>query len=78
LKALQIDRTGEHDRTHDLVRLYHELDVPTEFRTLLEHLNPADTAARYPDADEIDLDRPTETLAEVGELPTWIRTRSNE
>lgn len=60
------------------MRLYHELDVPSEYRASLEDLNPADTAARYPDADEIDLDRPTETLSEVGELPAWIRKRSNE
>lgn len=73
LKALQIDRTGDHDRTHDLVRLYHELDVPGEFRSLLEDLNPADTAARYPDAPEVHLDHPNESLEQVGELLTWIR-----
>lgn len=77
LKALQIQRTGDYDRTHDLVRLYHELDVPDRFRSLLEDLNPADTAARYPDADEIELEQPAETLDAVEELLTWIRKRSN-
>lgn len=49
LKALQIERSGDFERTHDLVRLYRALDVPKEFRSVLEDLNPADTAARYPD-----------------------------
>lgn len=73
LKALQIYRTGDPDRTHDLVRLYHELDIPGEFRSLLEDLNPADTAARYPDAPEVHLDQPNESLEQVGTLLTWIR-----
>lgn len=78
LKALQIHRSGEHERTHDLVRLYHRLDVPPEYRSLLEDLNPADTAARYPDADEVHLDEPDETLEQVGELLTWIHAQLNE
>lgn len=78
LKALQIQRTGDHDRTHDLVRLYRELDVPTEFQSVLEDLNPADTAARYPDADDVVLERPDETLETVEELLAWIRRRSDE
>jgi len=78
LKALQIDREGDHERTHDLVRLYHDLDVPEEYRSVLEDLNPADTAARYPDAPDVELERPDETLDAVEELLTWIRRRSNE
>lgn len=78
LKALQIHREGDHDRTHDLVRLFRTLGIPTEFRSVLEDLNPADTAARYPDADEINLDRPHETVEKIGELLEWIETRLNE
>lgn len=76
LKALQIHRTGDHERTHDLVRLYYELGVPERFRALLEELNPADTAARYPDADEVRFDRPHETLDLVRDLLQWIRRQS--
>lgn len=75
LKALQIHREGDHDRTHDLVRLYRRLGLPKEYRSILENLNPADTSARYPDADEINLDRPAETIDKVGELLQWIEKR---
>lgn len=78
LKALQIQREGDFERTHDLVRLYHELDVPDEFRSVLENLNPADTAARYPDAPDIELDQLETAVTQVGDLLSWIRTRSNE
>lgn len=78
LKALQIYRTDDHDRTHDLVRLYHELAVPEEFQSVLEELNPADTAARYPDAPPVEFERPDHTLDAVEALLTWIRGRSTE
>jgi len=78
LKALQIHRDGEHDLTHDLVRLFRVLDVPEEFQSALEDLNPADTAARYPDADQVHLDNPAETIGQVGELLEWIETRLTE
>ena len=78
LKALQIHRTGDHERTHDLVRLYHDLDVPRRFRSVLEDLNPADTAARYPDAPEVEVQRPDEMLDEVEAVLTWTRKRLNE
>lgn len=78
VNALQIHREGDHDRTHDLVRLYHGLDVPEEYRGLLEHLNPADTAARYPDADPVRFDNPHETIHQVEDLLEWIRTRLSE
>lgn len=78
LKALQIHVEGDHERTHDLVRLYHSLDVPIEFRSLLEDLNPASTAARYPDAADVELDDARATLVQVGELLEWIQKRSNE
>ena len=78
LEALQIHLEGDHERTHDLVRLYHSLDVPLEFRSLLEDLNPASTAARYPDAADVEFDDPRTTLEEVGDLLEWIRKRSNE
>lgn len=77
LKALQIQREGDHDRTHDLVRLYRALDVPSTFQSSLEDLNPADTAARYPDADDVDFDDPAAVLEQVRELLTWIRKQSN-
>ena len=77
LKALQIHRERDHDRTHDLVRLYRALDVPTEFRSLLENLNPADTAARYPDADDVAFDDAQAVIEQVGEILTWIRKQSN-
>lgn len=57
-KALQIHRDADHDRTHDLVRLARETDAPARFHSVLEDLNPADTAARYPDADEVRFDVP--------------------
>lgn len=78
LKALQIERTGEYDRTHDLVRLYLELSVPEEFQSTLEDLNPADTAARYPDAPDVELENPQSTVTEVQELLAWIRRQLNE
>lgn len=78
LKALQIHLEGDHERTHDLVRLYHSLDVPLEFRSLLEDLNPAATAARYPDAADVEFEDSRRTLGEVGELLRWIQKRSNE
>lgn len=77
LKALQIHRTGEYVRTHDLVRLFHELCVPDEFRSLLEELNPADTAARYPDVNDLEVDRPERLCSGVEELLQWIRKQSN-
>lgn len=78
LKALEIHRRNDITRTHDLVRLSHELNVPTEFHTVLEDLNPADTATRYPDAPDIDIERPAETLADIKELLQWITEQSNE
>lgn len=78
LKALQIQRDGDFERTHDLVRLYQELDVPEEFRSVLEDLNPADTAARYPDAPDIELDQLDAAVTQVGDLLSWIRRQSNE
>lgn len=77
LKALQIHWRGDHERTHDLVRLYHDLDVPEQFRSVLEDLNPADTAARYPDAAEVEFERPAETMDQVEALLAWIRKQSN-
>lgn len=77
LKALQIQRSGDFERTHDLVRLYRALDVPEEFRSVLEDLNPADTAARYPDAPDIELEQLEDAVTTVGDLLTWIRRQSN-
>lgn len=78
LKALQIHREGNHERTHDLVRLSRRLDVPSQYRSLMEDLNPADTAARYPDAAEIELEDLAEVLDHVEELLTWIQTQLRE
>lgn len=72
MKALQIQREGDHDQTHDLVRLYRHLNLPQEYQSVLENLNPADTAARYPDADKINLDKPAATIEKVAELLKWI------
>lgn len=78
LKALQIDREGDYDRTHDLVRLYYQLDVPDEFQSVLEDLNPADTAARYPDAPDVSIDQLQPTLNRIEDLLTWIQKQSTE
>lgn len=60
------------------MRLYRELDVPDEFRSVLEDLNAADTAARYPDTDDLDIETPAETIAEIEELLQWIERQSAE
>lgn len=78
LKALQIDQEGDYERTHDLVRLYHQLDVPAEFRSVLEDLNPADTAARYPDAPDVTIEQLEQVLNDVQDLLTWIQRRLSE
>lgn len=78
LKGLQIDREGDYERTHDLVRLYHQLEVPNEFRSVMEDLNPADTAARYPDAPDVTIEQLQTTLDEVEDLLTWIQKRLTE
>lgn len=44
----------------------------------MEDLNPADTAARYPDAAEIELADLAEVLDHVEELLTWIQTQLRE
>lgn len=75
LKALQIHLDDDHDRTHDLVRLARVTDAPARFHSVLEDLNPADTAARYPDADEVRFEDPDGTLETVGGLLTWIQQR---
>lgn len=76
LKAPEIHRTGGFTKTHDLVRLYRALDVPTEFQTLLKELNPAYTATRYPDVNDLELPDPGHQLERVRDLLIWIRTHS--
>ncbi|MBS1263799.1 MAG: hypothetical protein MAG715_00990 [Methanonatronarchaeales archaeon] len=75
MKSLEIRRRGEYSFTHDLVRLYVELEVPERFMSALEDLNPAYTAVRYPDTADLGMDEVKPRLDAVEELLRWIKRR---
>lgn len=75
LKALRIENTGSYPRTHDLIKLQKESDAPEKFYAALRYLNPASTAARYPDTGTFEAKELEEHIDEISELITWIRIR---
>ena len=50
LKALQIEKLGKFDRTHDLVLLAKSVDAPAEIIEICEKINPFYVITCYPNA----------------------------
>lgn len=75
LKALSIHHTGSYPRTHDLVKLHRESDAPEDYYETLRYLNPASTAARYPDTATFEVSHLDDRFGELSELIAWIRKR---
>lgn len=71
LKALQIERTGEHEFEHNLVELSRDL-VPSRFDKLMAELTPVYTGFRYPDVD-FELENLGDLKERTEELLKWIK-----
>ncbi len=71
LKALQIEETGEYQRSHDLVELA-DADIRDRFLPVLRDLTPVYTGIRYPDV-ELETLALDEHVDDVEELVVWIR-----
>lgn len=51
LKALQIKKSDEFEKTHDLVAIAKNVDAPEEIIRLCETVTPFYTVTRYPNAE---------------------------
>ncbi|MFB6158078.1 MAG: HEPN domain-containing protein [Candidatus Nanohalobium sp.] len=74
-KGLLIEREEDYSFTHSLQKLDNEAGSPEKFRKMLQDLDTAYTAARYPDAGETDVEEVDERVEETEELFKWIKTQ---
>ena len=81
LKALYIDRAGrESPRTHDLVRLGQDVQLPKEWEGEVEALSRAYLVSRYPDESASDdspfgRDRSNEYLEMAERIVAWVEKK---
>lgn len=75
LKALQIEETGDFDRTHDLFKLSRAVEIPDRFLAAFEELNPVYTGFRYPDVAEGEIENVEQLLKTVEDLLKWTERR---
>ncbi len=78
LKAVQIHRQGDHELSHDLVRLGEDTGVPDTYRRLLARLNPVYTGFRYPDEQTPNIDNADQILEHVAEVIAWTQKQLNK
>jgi HEPN domain-containing protein len=52
LKAFQIEKFSEFDKTHDLISLAKKLNAPKEILDCCKDISPYYTVTRYPDLDQ--------------------------
>jgi len=70
-KAYQIDKSQEHDYSHDLVNLA-PAEIKEEYGSLLADLNPVYTGTRYPNISG-SLDDLENYIEEAEEVLSWIK-----
>ncbi len=80
LKGLQLQRDGEHTKTHNLPRLAEQLDAPERIHEHTADLNPIYILAQYPGAAEAipaELYDETDATAfcdHAEEVLAWVET----
>lgn len=72
LKALQIEKTGEHDFSHDLLALSRE-NSRNKFKELFIELNPVYTGFRYPDVGMGQIEDLEKIRSRTEELIKWTK-----
>ncbi|MEE9224125.1 MAG: HEPN domain-containing protein [Thermoplasmata archaeon] len=73
LKALQIERLGRFDRTHDLLYLARSVDAPAEILRHCELIAPFYTVTRYPNAEvPFDKREVSSVVKASGEVMEWV------
>lgn len=74
LKAVQINIRGNHDRSHDLVRLARSVEAPANIVELVATLSAYYTTARYPET-VVGLNEKfaEELLAAATEVLAWAK-----
>lgn len=76
LKALLISATRRFPKIHDLVQLAKSGGAPPNILELCSKLNPAYTAARYPDFSKVFSSEESEVLLNASrEVLRWIKKK---
>lgn len=76
LKAVQVHREGEFDRTHDLVALARRLKGEDDLRERCARLSRFYVADRYPDAPGgVAQEDVGQAVEDAEEVIAWVRTR---
>lgn len=74
LKALQIKKLSEFERTHDLVALAKSLDSPTEIIRFCETITPFCTMPRYPDVKiTYDKQKFSSVINAIEKVGEWVK-----
>lgn len=74
LKAFQIESSGDHDYSHDLLALSDDL-AQEKYKGLMKDLNPVYTGFRYPDVGLEKVENLEEIRYKTEELVEWTRKR---
>lgn len=74
LKAMQIDKLGRFERTHDLVYLAKSVEAPDEVIEQCELISPFYTVTRYPDVEvSFNTKKVSSVVEATKEVVEWVR-----
>ncbi len=73
LKALQIEKSDDFDKIHDLLSIAKKLNAPKEILTSCKDISPFYTISRYPDMEEEINKKTAREIINKGEkVKKWV------
>lgn len=74
LKALEIEKLGKFDKTHDLYFLGKKFNMPDDLLEICEELTEYYVQTRYPDTyADFDKNKVSASIAKAEKVMTWIK-----
>ncbi|MBI4144181.1 HEPN domain-containing protein [Candidatus Woesearchaeota archaeon] len=77
LKAVQIEKLGKFDHTHDLVLLATSLHAPKKIIDACKTINPSYFSTRYPDTKKFNSNDTRQILKLSKEVNEWSKQQMN-